>query len=240
MIALAVVLRSRDDGRGTGGHAVSVERAVRGAFSAYNAADVDRFLAQWTERGFVDVFGVTKEEAADVPPGLSGLRPLSQSTVDVGAVSHATVAGDSARTRVVLTDLHVVRTFDFRLVRDGRDWLIDEAVERPSRVPSGAAIVPVELREYDIRLSADTVTRSVVFRAANAGRRSHQLLLLRLDAALGTEESIGRIELLPPGRSWPLVLRGLEPGRYALVCNLLDQEGVPHSSRGMRAELRVR
>ncbi len=239
MIALAVVLRSRDDGRGAGGDAVSVERAVRGAFAAYNAANVDRFLAQWTERGFVDVFGVTKEEAADVPPGLSGLRPLSQSTVDVGAVSHATAAGDSARARVVLTDLHVVRTFDFHLVRDGRDWLIDEAVERPSGVPPDTAIVPVELREYDIRLGADKVARSVVLRAANAGRASHQLLLLRLDDVLGTEESIGRIEL-PPGGSWPLVLRGLEPGRYALVCNLLDQKGVPHSSRGMRAELRVR
>ncbi len=137
-------------------------------------------------------------------------------------------------------DLHVVRTFDFRLVRDDRDWLIDEAAERPSDVAPGTAVVPVELREYDIRLSAGRVAGSVAFQAENLGRESHQLLLLQLDVALGTEESIGRIELLRPGRSWRLVLRGLEPGGYAFVCNLPDGRGVPHSSRGMRVEFQVR
>lgn len=237
-IALAAVLRNGGDGAEK--EAGLVERAVRETFAAYNAADVDRFLARWTDRGFPDVFGVTKGQAAEVPPALSGLRPLPKSTVAVTAVSPATVAGEGARTRVVLTELNVVRTFDLLLIRENGEWLIDEAVERPSRVPAGAAVVSVELREYGIRLSADSVTRSVVFRAVNTGRASHQLLLLRLDAALGTEESIGRVELIPPARSWPLVLRALPRGRYALVCNLLDENGVPHASRGMRVELRVR
>lgn len=215
--------------------ATQVQGAIRETIAAYNGKDVKRYLDGWSDQGFRSTFGVGKDEADEVPPSLNGLHSFEESHARLGAFSRTRIVDDIAQTTLTLTELHVVRTLRLRLVREQGQWLLDAAVDVATPPTSG--VVDVELREYAIRVEA-IAPPDATFTVRNAGRRYHELLLLQIRTS-GREDSLGRIQRIPPGATRTLVTRRLPTGRYALVCNMPTTDGTPHASKGMRALLTI-
>lgn len=229
-------------------------RTVRGAlaamFTAYEQKDLARWLGAWTDEGFQQAFGVTKAEGGLVPPSWGDVRSFRESSVEViGTVEHGDhVSGRDVHTAELpaqhgVGEHAVIDTIEAGIVTRQRldlrweqeRWRIAARVPLPASSPE--QVVEARLAEHRIDLSRATVGRSFVLRVANQGRLSHELLLLR-DRG-GQDETVGRISAQPSGQTWDLVARDLPPGEYALVCNLLDELGRPHSALGMRTGLTV-
>jgi len=123
---------------------------------------------------------------------------------------------------------------------------------------SGGRLFSVVEDEWTVRPQAPTVAAGKVrFRVDNRGQRTHELVVVRgvrpADLPLTRE---GRLDesKLPKGAvlgEVEGVTRGahcektftLKPGRYVLLCNLVDGKGSAkrvHLAKGMEAELRVR
>ena len=109
-------------------------------------------------------------------------------------------------------------------------------------------LVRVDLSEWSIRAKPATVPAgNVSFAVKNRGRATHELVILKTDAppaALpapegfvdenAAGETAGTLYDLRRGRGQTRTF-SLEPGRYALICNL-----VGHYQLGMRAALEAR
>jgi hypothetical protein len=134
-------------------------------------------------------------------------------------------------------------------------WQVDDETPLPVAAPPNATRVEVELDEYEIELGRQRVEASeggLVLAAGNNGEREHEVLVLRLEDGADTEALLrqagprlpdgfvfaGQVTI-PAGGQADLILVDLQPGRYALVSLLPDEDGVPDLARGMQAELRV-
>ncbi|QIA26509.1 hypothetical protein DYI95_002220 [Thermaerobacter sp. PB12/4term] len=121
--------------------------------------------------------------------------------------------------------------------------------------PAGAAQVNVTLKEWAIEVEpAEVKAGQVYFLVTNAGpEHPHELVIVRSDA--GPEElpvvdgrvpedqveMIGEVEAFAAGTQ-ASGLFTLQPGRYLLICNIVEGEGehaVSHVEEGMVAELTV-
>ena len=106
------------------------------------------------------------------------------------------------------------------------------------------------MREYRFELDPQIPRGRVVFRVANAGSLEHALTLISLaddvpplDEQLHSESrrgtpTIARVPARPPGGQTKFAV-DLAPGRYGLVCFVVDPDGVMHGLKGMNAEFRV-
>lgn len=114
----------------------------------------------------------------------------------------------------------------------------------------GPARVDVVMRDYTFTWDGPIPAGRVVFRAGNAAEHEHQMTLLSLPDDLPPIETQLRGEtrrLLPLIAKFPARSPGatgtfavdLKPGRHALVCFLIDPDGVSHALKGMASEFRV-
>ncbi|ADU50615.1 hypothetical protein Tmar_0494 [Thermaerobacter marianensis DSM 12885] len=121
--------------------------------------------------------------------------------------------------------------------------------------PAGATQVNVTLKEWAIEVEpAQVKAGRVYFLVTNAGpERPHELVIVRSDAepeqlpvADGRVredqvEMVGEVEAFAAGTR-ASGLFDLEPGRYLLICNIVEGEGdqaTSHFAEGMVAELTV-
>jgi len=126
------------------------------------------------------------------------------------------------------------------------------AVQQP-----GGSEVNVRLFEWTVDADVESVPAgAVTFNAANIGGVGHNLVVIRSDLAAaalpvikggGVDEAssaievVGKIEVFEPGLEQSMVL-DLEPGVYALLCNIVDEADAgrrSHYQLGMRIELQV-
>jgi hypothetical protein len=135
----------------------------------------------------------------------------------------------------------------------GDVWHLDSVEPLAVETPVGATKVTVGLSDYEFKLSArEAKGPDLVLSGTNTGKEDHELLVLRLDPGLSTDilmqvpgpglpngvEFIGQVTI-PVGDQADLVLVGLPPASYAIVCLLPDSSGTPHLALGMRARIRV-
>ncbi|MCH8025343.1 MAG: hypothetical protein IH866_00990 [Chloroflexi bacterium] len=123
--------------------------------------------------------------------------------------------------------------------------------------PPAGSEVDVRLFEWTVDAGVESVAAgTVTFNAANIGGIGHNLVVIRSDLAAdalpvikggGVDEAssaievVGKIEELEPGLDESMVL-DLEPGVYALICNIVDEDDAgrrSHYQLGMRIELQV-
>ena len=121
----------------------------------------------------------------------------------------------------------------------------------------------IDLREWNLTINKESIKAGKVsISATNKGGEVHELVLIKMNEGMmmatgrlpvskhgDIEENkmnfgqmIGEIEGLTPGKKVKQEF-DLEPGRYAIVCNMLEQEPdgslEAHYSMGMHALLKV-
>lgn len=219
-----------------GPEAATAVGAVRAMFAAYAAKDLPRWLGSWSDQGFVDAFGVPKAEAALVPPSWGDSRSFRESVVTLDGISEERIGTGKGSVVVETSESGVVTWHRLDLVRAAGRWRVagrtpvaGPATDRPA--------LDVTLADRSIRLGGSVVGRDLDLRVVNAGSTRHELVLLRRRG--GVDETVGRMSPLEAGSGSTMVLRGLSPGDYSVVCNLVDADGRPHSASGMRAVLTV-
>jgi hypothetical protein len=126
---------------------------------------------------------------------------------------------------------------------------VDGAVDDAEPVAS----VEATLSEYAIGLSpaGRTPAGAVELVARNVGLVDHELTVLRFDgdsgslrlnvvggAELPDGAEVGKIWSFPPGSTCAATF-DLAPGRYALICNVVDDGTNPHYSHGMHVSFEV-
>jgi len=128
--------------------------------------------------------------------------------------------------------------------------------ESPGAGGDGAAVVNVELREFQIITDVDSAPAGeVTFRAENSGPEDeHELVIIKSDLepdALPTAEDgsvpedevdlIDEIEPFAVGDTEEITV-DLEPGSYVLICNIVEEEDgetEAHYQLGMRTAFTV-
>jgi hypothetical protein len=135
----------------------------------------------------------------------------------------------------------------------GRRWQVDAVTPLPVEAPAGANRVTVGLSDYAFALSSGSVAGpDVVLAGTNTGKEDHEILVVQLAGGVNVDALlrqpgpalptgvtfIGQVTI-PPGSQADLVLVGLKPGSYTLVCLLPTADGTPHLALGMKSRLRV-
>lgn len=147
------------------------------------------------------------------------------------------------------------------MVQDGDFWKIDAFATFTPDYEGDSAVVGVTLGEATDEAGAVTYsiapfresnvqTEVLDFHVINAGVEAHELVVLRLPAdadpaglldgsvAETDVEFIGQITV-GVGEEADMILIGLEPGVYTLVCFFPDEAGVPHIVKGMVSQFEV-
>jgi hypothetical protein len=115
--------------------------------------------------------------------------------------------------------------------------------------------VTVKLAEFSVHATPDAVPAGTIgFVAENQGSIFHELVVVRWDGDPGKlplndaggadqtkfkEDIVGRIDDFMAHKTCRVSF-DLDPGRYALICNLVDDGFTPHYSQGMYTAFTVR
>jgi hypothetical protein len=156
----------------------------------------------------------------------------------------------------------------WHLVQDGEYWKLDEISNFTPAYEGDSTTIGVALREaegedgtvtYAFEIAGNTDPTAVpafenrevvVLHGTNFGVEAHEIVVVRLpegaepagilDGTISEEdvEFVGFIEL-GPGEQGDMVLQGLEPGVYTLVCFFPSPDGTPHVARGMVAQMEI-
>lgn len=117
-------------------------------------------------------------------------------------------------------------------------------------LPPPPEVVDVRMHEYGFELRGPSAPGRVVFRVANRGQLSHELIMVFLEEDLppldqqlrGAERRVvptfARLPERRPGGSGVFAV-DLGEGRYGFVCFIQDPDGVQHAQKGMSTEFRV-
>lgn len=118
-------------------------------------------------------------------------------------------------------------------------------------LPPRPAVVAVEMREYGFAYEPPRAGGRVVFEVHNRGTLPHDLAVMPLPPDLppldeqlrGTARRLvpilANVPARPPGSRTTFAV-DLGPGRYGLVCFVLDPDGRQHAQKGMSSEFTVR
>jgi len=227
-----------------------IDTSIRATFEAFDHDDMHGFLDGWTDRGFYtktlfrllvrnDFRPWFKDEAARF------FEPARTYPITVTRISNVMVldpmvtvgSADVEFTQGVLKERH-----KFLLVKRpqmDKRWKIDDDTALPVAA-DGLPIVEIKMKEYGFELDTSRLAREMVMDLVNAGTKPHELMLWRRDPSSGTEQPVARgAYWIEPGKTSRLVFTGLEPGRYALTCCLVDPDHRAHCNKGMRSEVTI-
>lgn len=127
-------------------------------------------------------------------------------------------------------------------------WRVDGAEMLAPAPPRGAAALDVTLAEYSITIGGPAAGEDVVLTGTNLGAEDHEMLVLRFERGFTTGDLmraagpslpdevrwVGQTTL-PAGATADMILTGLEPGTYTVICLLPTVRGTPHLALGMAA-----
>ena len=124
---------------------------------------------------------------------------------------------------------------------------------RRTRLTPPPPVVTITAREYAFDGPDSIPSGPTAFRLVSAGREDHFLGLVKLVGSHTLEDyrrelaakrtpswavSVGGVGTIPPGGSAMTIL-DIEPGLYAMACDMEDAHGTPHMLEGMLRALTV-
>jgi hypothetical protein len=242
--------------------------AIQGVIDALaaclTAGDAETVTELVTDRYLADAYGggerMTREDYVALAPS-APVIPVT--VVSVGQIEFA--SADTATAQVITVQGNQLRTEDWTFLfqrnrqssatptaGDGH-WLVHQVALLPSTAPDGASSAQAVESDGSIAITPNPIPGpDVIFTVENIGEETHEFLVLRLvEGATLAElirptsdtfpvdiEFIGQ-ETIPAGETGTLVLVGLEPGDYTVVCLLPDADGVPHLALGETADFTI-
>jgi len=214
-----------------------VEETIRRIFAAFNAQELEGFLAGWTPRGFQHAFEFPITAAVRLQDDL--FAESGPYTID--RFANTVVGLQRAGTHVDMTNGRRKERHRMALVKHDGAWKIDLDEKLPVGPSRHAVPVDVSITGRSFEVSTfEVVSESVAFRVANADEKPHQLVVMKRIVESGVQQALGHVGPLRPGQHATLLLSDLTPGPYLLVCNMIDSDGMPYSSKGLRAEFTIR
>ncbi len=221
--------------------------------------DADLVATLATERYLGELYGSSTPLSRDAYLALaSELDPVP---TEIRSVSGVTVNGDRATADVTAVIGRQLLAFRWSFVQapaDDREddesrWQVDQEEVLPIDPPADVNEVTVAIEDYSFDLDESTVDGpDIVLSGRNAAGQDHEMLVLRLDDGVTTQDLLrGSGPGLPEGVTYvgqatvpaasrqDLILVGLEPGAYTVVCLFLSPEGIPHLAQGMEATFTV-
>jgi hypothetical protein len=135
----------------------------------------------------------------------------------------------------------------------------DDDEEEAATTEAGAETVTltadddVAADEYSFELSTTPTAETAGVSFENVGEVPHELIFARINEGFTTEEAIelegerGSADLIgtsrgpiQPGTTQEVKVRGpLQPGEYAMLCNLRTEDGTPHWELGQLEEFEI-
>ncbi len=215
----------------------------------------DNFNVLWgypsVEACAADIEGCVGDAPIDPPDKASITIDEKSSPVTAEITMTQTESDPSGETFVL--------AFVLGLIKVDGVWKFDSITAGDDEIPSGTAVVQVELSEmafgYD-ETDPGLLSGKFAFDIDNKGEQVHELVLLKINQdgsimELMESENEEAFEFLGvkvpilPGRSVKMAVPELTAGRYGLICFLPDQaapggEGAPHMAMGMVSEFTVK
>jgi len=227
-----------------------VEDSLKKTFEAFNKGDYAEFADGFTDLGFLNKsmfrFDVDRPFPKDEGPifvqamndrGKLQLKKIS----NVRILDHMMVMGTA---EVEIQQGNVIELYAFRMVkRPGLDkrYKISRDQVLPLR-PKNFPVVEVKMTDFEFDFDKKKLAKNMVLSLVNAGKHDHEFVFYQKMMPADWERSIARAAwALKPGQASELVLAGLEPGDYVIVCCMTTQgEPEPHCARGMRSEFSLK
>ncbi len=244
--------------------ASAAEKAVQqwflGAIDAWNAKDVDGFVANFTDDGLVSSFGEGEGTAADVKSQLAEFI----GSEELGHVNFVgtSVSGDTATLDVVFAFGTSLTRSKFTLVKVGGAWKQNsEESNLLVDIPADRTLVHIDAIEFAFGVDTSAIDANAAFEFANVGKQHHELGLVRIPADANIDQVLQQAADSPDGEVPGIVFVGgtdadpgdttslvftesLEPGRYLMVCVVPDEtegeNGTPHALKGMYKEFTIK
>jgi len=226
----------------------TVEQSIRKTFDDFNKDDYMGFVDGWTDVGFLNkaLFvmhvdrPVPKDEIRIFFGAMKLMGPIQLLKVsNIKILDHMTI---TATAEVDMLQGNVRERYELKMVkRPALDKRYKIAKDKllPLR-PDGFPVVDVKMTEYAFEFDKGRVARDMVLKLVNAGRTAHEFVLFQIMPA-GFEHSVARGAWhFEPGKTTDVVLAGLEPGEYAMVCCLRDTDDKAHCDKGMRTEFKLK
>jgi|SoiMetStandDraft_2_1073263.scaffolds.fasta_scaffold00344_1 uncharacterized cupredoxin-like copper-binding protein len=231
-----------------------IEQSLRATFEAFNKRDINGFVDGWTDAGFMNktMFRllVTRPFAKDEVPRF--FQPMQGRGIKAGMdliklvkISNIMIRDEmmtQATAELEIIQGYVRERYGLGMVkRMGLDkrWKIDRDVLLPV-VPNGFSVVEIKMTEYAFEFDKSQLARDMVLKLVNVGTRPHEFVLFKKMPDANLETSVARgMWSLEPGKATNLVVTGLEPGPYVMVCCTLDPDHKPHCDKGMRTEITI-
>lgn len=218
------------------------------------------FVNCWNNRQYEAVLSIITPEflksflvlqnPADALIVLAGLPDLTYTVHSLGdAGSHK---DGRVSVAVEYTAVHQQKVARWYFVKKDGAWRLDQEERLGFELGGDNAVIDVEMKDFSYTLSAPTVAvkPSITFRVKNGGALPHEMVLVRV--APGTDPTkllqpgvkpegvdfFGQT-MRVPGQSEDVVVTGMTPGQYIMVCQLRFPKGATHSSQGMVGLLTV-
>jgi hypothetical protein len=225
-----------------------IEKSIRKTFEDFNKDDYMGFIDGWTDMGFYNkvMFGMHTDRRVpkDEIPVFFGAMKLP-GPIQLLSVSNIRIVDHmryEATAELEIQQGHVRERYGVwmikRLALDKR-YKIRKDVRLPL-YPEGFPVVDVKMSEYKIDFDKTRVARNMVLKIANTGGLAHEFILFHKVMPADWEDSVARAAWeIKPGEITDVVVTDLEPGEYAMVCCLPDQDKKSHCDKGERTEFTI-
>jgi uncharacterized cupredoxin-like copper-binding protein len=228
----------------------AIEASLKKTFEDFNKDDYVAFADGWTDAGFMNkkMFDreVNGQFAKDDLPRFFGPIKL-RGPIEVLNISNIRILDHMMARATVELDIrqgNVRERYGLvmvkRLALDKR-YKINKDMVLPLR-PDGYPVVQLKMTEFHFELDNSRLARNMVLQLVNAGKMEHEFMVFKKVMPADWENFIARgAWFLKPGEATELVLTGLEPGDYAMVCCNTEVGGDnPHCAKGMRVEFAIK
>jgi uncharacterized cupredoxin-like copper-binding protein len=175
---------------------------------------------------------------------LNGLPPLTYTIRSVGTPRNE----DDGRVSLTVdyTVIHQQKAVRWYFLKDDGRWFLDQEERLQFDLGVDEQVIDIEMTEFDYNVSPARVPKSPVIRLRirNTGALPHEVVAVQVEEGVdpttvlqpGVEPEgvtfVGQ-SMRVPGDSEEVVLTGLEPGRYLILCQLRFPGGPLHSEQGM-------
>jgi uncharacterized cupredoxin-like copper-binding protein len=225
----------------------AIEKSLRKTFDDFNKDDYVAFADGWTDAGFMNkkMFDreVNGQFAKDDLPRFFGPIKL-RGPIEVLNISNIRILDHMMARATVELDIqqgYVRERYGLVMVkRLGLDkrYKINKDMVLPVVLPPNVPVVHLKMTEFAFELDKSRLAKDMALQLVNAGKMQHEFMVFKKIMPADWEHFIARgAWFLKPGEATDLVLMGLEPGDYAMVCCNTEPGGDnPHCAKGMRVE----